>query len=495
MEPQVYPWLSIRRLLARGRPTSEILTLLEGGPPERGIAEFLAWSVRDGALCEDGRSPLRVALQLLGQQSMNDDAVRRCVEPMVRACRSRPWITLAVLLDPHTPAPLRSELLRVCSAHTHELVAASPRASSDVLDTLSQISSLAVRNAVSANPRTESRTLVALLEASELPPPESLFLPLLAGPPADQVIFNVAAHSHTPEGILDELCRHDDERVRRAAASNESLRVGEIERLVGDSSLAVRVRAARNATAPPELLRKLASDRDLHESLAKNPSTPADVLAALFREGSRLAREVAAHLALPESIARACFDHPDRPVRSLLGHYARFPDLLERMAREDDAGIRMAVARNESAPPDVLSRLAQDPVPGVRSDVAWNRSTPPSALEALADDEEPQVRKYVARNPTTPPAAQLLLAADPDQEVCFGLSRNPRATHAALHGVIARLPPEEPRPKLRGVTTIRFGPDRATEGTHLADHPAVCWEALLREPPASSGDWPRLLRV
>jgi hypothetical protein len=66
--------------------------------------------------------------------------------------------------------------------------------------------------------------------------------------------------------------------------------------------------------------------------------------------------------------------------------------------------MRSWVANNKTVPVAVLEVLAKDPDAEVRMAVAMKRKCPPQLLEALSTDAEPAVRLRVAYNAKTPRA-------------------------------------------------------------------------------------------
>jgi hypothetical protein len=59
------------------------------------------------------------------------------------------------------------------------------------------------------------------------------------------------------------------------------------------------------------------------------------------------------------------------------------------------------IAKNPNTPPEILARLANDNNWGVRCRVAENLNTSPETLERLANDEDYCIRWHVAFNPNT----------------------------------------------------------------------------------------------
>ena len=60
------------------------------------------------------------------------------------------------------------------------------------------------------------------------------------------------------------------------------------------------------------------------------------------------------------------------------------------------------LATNPNTSPEILERLANDEDYCVRCFVAFNRNTPPETLERMANDEDSCVRYWVTFNPNTP---------------------------------------------------------------------------------------------
>ena len=76
------------------------------------------------------------------------------------------------------------------------------------------------------------------------------------------------------------------------------------------------------------------------------------------------------------------------------------PEVLEKLANDEEDDILDGVACNSNTPPEVLEMLV-DEIWFVRLNVAQNPNTPPKVLEKLANDEDDDVRYYVAQNPNT----------------------------------------------------------------------------------------------
>lgn len=111
------------------------------------------------------------------------------------------------------------------------------------------------------------------------------------------------------------------------------------------------------------------------------------------------------------------------------------PDVLTRLAADEDGDVRQGVAENPSAPPEVLAGLAMDKNRWVRGRVADNHSTPPEALVRLAEDENEDVHYSVAGNPSTPAEVLVRLAEDETPRVRYQVAENPNTPAEALFGL------------------------------------------------------------
>lgn len=168
---------------------------------------------------------------------------------------------------------------------------------------------------------------------------------------------------------------------------------------------------------------------DLVAAVALLPNTPDDdLLVALATLGlvpawlrSRLESDARVALALagatvaPEEPAAA----PPLAGRAIAAADPATPrDELWRLADDEDAAVRAALARNPALSPEELAELKRredqlDNDPAVYKAIAAELRAPPELLVELARNQSALftvVRRAVARNPSAPPAALELLA-------------------------------------------------------------------------------------
>jgi len=226
----------------------------------------------------------------------------------------------------------------------------------------------------------------------------------------------------------------------------------------------------------------------LHDVIARNPHTPADVLENLYSIG-RARAAISSNPRLPDSIVRKIWASGDTDdvhniidlndslsdafmievastpdfwigmedsIKSALATRADCPAFVlemlirqdpeefygrvrgavlgnkncpEKFLREYSTGAhdynREIVGGNPSTPPEVLTQLAGDVDKDVREAVAKNHSAPTDILNQLAHDPEWVVRGAVAENPSTPPTALNQLGADPNESILFSVAANP----------------------------------------------------------------------
>ena len=89
-------------------------------------------------------------------------------------------------------------------------------------------------------------------------------------------------------------------------------------------------------------------------------------------------------------------------IFALAGNPKTQPEILARLANDENPGVRYGVAYNTNTSPKTLTHLANDDDYSVRRGVALNINTSPETLERLANDGDSYVRSGVIRNPNTP---------------------------------------------------------------------------------------------
>ncbi|OLS14580.1 MAG: hypothetical protein RBG13Loki_1771 [Promethearchaeota archaeon CR_4] len=151
----------------------------------------------------------------------------------------------------------------------------------------------------------------------------------------------------------------------------------------------------------------------LTDLLKGDSNIPPQILARLaWDENEDVRRAVGGHKNTPPETHTYLAEVANREAMARNNNTS--PEILARLAGNELKSVREDVARNKKTPPEVLARLAGDQNWRVRSGVAVNKSTPPEVLARLAEDEVLDVRRVVAVNKNTPPEVLARLASDTD---------------------------------------------------------------------------------
>ncbi|KJY35256.1 hypothetical protein [Streptomyces katrae] len=373
---------------------------------------------------------------------------------------------------------------------------------------------------VRAEPSPRRRVLLAeraTVWGAELP--EDLYDDLLAGPSRAAA----AALPGLPAHRLPGLAADADPRVRAAACARwEELGAPQRERLLADTDDAVRTPAllAHHTAAPmprevfaalpeprpaleqcrlaPELEAELVrdGDADTRRALAANPRLGAHAVAVLAQDPDDAVRSAVAlrpdlterqraavrHTFDPETMSYtlpwverlhgdadamrrlAASSHP--LVRRSVARARRLPpDVVERLARDEDRTVRLFLAEScEDAPAEMLLevwrwwdgsfshpdrprshpnfprtgllRHAADPDGRMRRLALDDPESTPADVARLARDPEPEVRRRAAEDPRLSPADAVRLLNDPAVHVRASAMRSPRLPARVLSGLL-----------------------------------------------------------
>lgn len=253
-----------------------------------------------------------------------------------------------------------------------------------------------------------------------------------------RVRWEVARNKQTPTEVLFILAQDQDWEVREVVAWHA--RIPEVLQILAqDPNWQVRTAVAEGEWTPAELLCTLAQDSFIDFSsdneapvlcaVASNRHTPVEALLALTQKRDNYvkdnAEETLLHLQMQ---ALGTFNGTEFRTagrrRLAENGYSTSSEVLQTLARDDDVGVRRAVARNKHTPMEALLTLALDQDEEVRRAVLENEHVPVKALYTLAQDLSPWVRKWVARNKSTPVEIVYKLAQDPKAGVREAIAWN-----------------------------------------------------------------------
>ena len=188
-------------------------------------------------------------------------------------------------------------------------------------------------------------------------------------------------------------------------ARNPSTPAAVLAELVQAQEAEARRWVALHPATPPAALLTLASDAELmvRQAVAQHPNLPAAGLAQLGEDEDRLVlTSVLQHPNTPLATLERGMTGDNFVLRKLAERVGLPAHLLARLARNPSKLVRSGVAGNPSTPPAILEQLAMDSYYGVRGDTARNPNTPVAVLLRLLDDEHPFVRGGAAEHPMIP---------------------------------------------------------------------------------------------
>ncbi|MDY6804464.1 MAG: hypothetical protein SXA11_11750 [Cyanobacteriota bacterium] len=275
------------------------------------------------------------------------------------------------------------------------------------LERLAREDSLEPRLRVAESPHTPVSILEELAGDWEMP----LRVAVQYNPncPPDTVAFAesqqaIASNWDTDPQQLAELAESRWSWVRLAVAQNPSSPPSVLEKLAGGDFDLIQEAVARNPSSPTAALEKLMEvDEDsMRQALAKHPRASEGMLLSLV---PRYSGAIAKRTELPVSVMEKLIDESDRQY-SLLQQQNMTSALLERLLEGASEYRRAEIVRHPLASGSMLERLAEDGDAKVRLAVAQNLNTPEELrirlLEELAGGADGNIRVAIARDPETP---------------------------------------------------------------------------------------------
>ncbi|WP_327721778.1 hypothetical protein OG381_45025 [Streptomyces sp. NBC_00490] len=262
---------------------------------------------------------------------------------------------------------------------------------------------------------------------------------VLASPAGEEDKAMIAVNPTLPPDAVVLLAADPIPEIRSLIAQHADLRPAERRALVGDPDPDVRTKVAYRADLGPAERRVLATDPDpnvrlavsVHPALSEEErdridyQVPMDHL-FLFHPAPEVPRD-------PGTTRRnALSNHPLLRRQAARDHLLP-PDLVVRLAADDDLGVRVLLAQNHpDAPAPLLLRSFLEYTGPERSHLTTRPNFPTDGLAAFADHEDPEVRALATRDPETEPEAIERLTQDPDPDVRFAATRHPNLPQSRL---------------------------------------------------------------
>lgn len=204
-------------------------------------------------------------------------------------------------------------------------------------------------------------------------------------------------------------------RALLAKASDPATAPARLHELSGDRDKQIRAAVAANPSTPVETLELLATDRHpvVRGSVSKNPAPHAWSIA--LRSDAHTRVVLTQRQDLDEQTLQALLTDDDWKVREGLAASTRSPDVLHRLARDENQHPRAWAALNRALPSEDHELLAHDRIAQVRAAAAQRPGLRDETVLKLARDRSAFVRYEVLRQ--YPGLVASLLIADPDELV------------------------------------------------------------------------------
>ncbi|MFJ8011100.1 hypothetical protein [Streptomyces sp. NPDC096339] len=226
---------------------------------------------------------------------------------------------------------------------------------------------------------------------------------------------------------------------RAAIAANPSLPADVVVLLAADPDPKVREEIARRTDLRPAELRALATDPDpkVRLALSVHPALSEEERDAIDYEvpgggyfppyrDSYTPRD-------PRDVRRNADSRHPLLRRRAASDRSLPPDLVERLASDDDLGVRVLLAQNHpDAPAPLLLRSFLEYDGDERAHLTTRPNFPTTGLAAYADHDDPELRALAALDPQAAPATVARLTRDPDPAVRAALARHPNLPQQRL---------------------------------------------------------------
>jgi len=216
------------------------------------------------------------------------------------------------------------------------------------------------------------------------------------------------------------LASGPDPKVRRTIAERQDLTEAAARMLATDPRRSIRLAVAKNAFAPPDVLRDLSADASWDVRWAALQNRAADdaaLLAAIDDSDEALAPVGQRGDDLSARLLQRVFEATDPRGREQLAWATTSADVLIRLASDESQRVRRAVAESPHADSSTIRRLARDARAEVRAAVAHRHELPAECLADFARDRSAHVRFNLLVAHCDNVALAKLLADDVDPTV------------------------------------------------------------------------------
>ncbi|MEH1942264.1 MAG: HEAT repeat domain-containing protein [Nostoc sp.] len=392
--------------------------------------------------------------------------------------RSNLEVIAALLGNPSTPATLREQLWQQCKK--------SPDEFGRYLGDTELRMALAFNPSVPEAERNEYlQQLIATSndlrdKLAKNPATPEYLLRRIADERKEYLWRRLAENPNTP---TDLLMRFLHEEVEKTVYSNETM----FDIVIANPNLPIleRYRLLLGKEEAQEIA-------NAHQLMARRTDSPY-ALAQVLVKGDQKARIIVAHSnKTPIPVLEQLAKDADETVRKAVMGNSNLPlSTLIELTQDTSDKIRLNLAyilrnrstnrsRKEEVPVVLLERLARDENKDVRVAVAENLQSSLTLLEQLARDASADVRISVAKNPNTPSFVLEQLAQDTNADVRISVAKNPNTLPAVLETFDISPPPDAPRHALEGLNQVIANRYRELFYVAFADNPNTPPSLLAR---------------
>ncbi|MGW2840211.1 hypothetical protein ACWCWD_20760 [Streptomyces sp. NPDC001493] len=249
----------------------------------------------------------------------------------------------------------------------------------------------------------------------------------------------IAANPTLPPDAVAFLAADPDPEVRCRIACRADLQPAERHVLVADPDPAVRVSVAHRPDLGPVERQTLATDcdPDVRLAVSVHPGLSEEERARIDYEippDHDFRRQFLFGAPLdPETTRRNALSSHPLLRRKAAGNHLLPPDLVARLADDEDLGVRVLLAQNHpDAPAPLLLRSFLEYAGAERGHLTTRPNFPTDGLAAFAGHEDPAVRALAVRDPGTEPVVVERLSRDPDPAVRVAAARHPNLPRSRL---------------------------------------------------------------
>lgn len=175
--------------------------------------------------------------------------------------------------------------------------------------------------------------------------------------------WKIAKDPTTPPSTLSELAENRNLGIRKAIAHNPSTPGHVLDAFAVDQKIATRAAAARNHSSP-DTLEVLSKDACLYvrQAVAANPATSCETIMSLANDPSYDVRvQLLKNPSAPPQVWEQMINQLSlRPRRRMACNVPCYQDVVRRLARDPDGGVRYSVGCNSNLDEETVSWLIQN---------------------------------------------------------------------------------------------------------------------------------------